>query len=43
VFEDFLGKTFWDDLGQYFTPTPVINLMVGVEHMILGKEVSEDG
>jgi type I restriction enzyme M protein len=30
VFEDFLGKTFRDDLGQYFTPTPVINLMVGI-------------
>lgn len=30
VFEDFLGKTFRDDLGQYFTPTPVINLMVGM-------------
>jgi type I restriction enzyme M protein len=30
VFEDFLGKTFRDDLGQYFTPTPVINLMVGL-------------
>ena len=25
VFEDFLSKTFRDDLGQYFTPTPVIN------------------
>lgn len=24
VFEDFLSKTFRDDLGQYFTPTPVI-------------------
>ncbi|MBS9385533.1 MAG: hypothetical protein HEQ24_15485 [Dolichospermum sp. BR01] len=23
VFEDFLSKTFRDDLGQYFTPTPV--------------------
>ena len=30
VFEDFLGRTFRDDLGQYFTPTPVINLMVGL-------------
>jgi type I restriction enzyme M protein len=30
VFEDFLGKTFRDDLGQYFTPTPLINLMVGI-------------
>ena len=30
VFEDFLSKTFRDDLGQYFTPTPVINLMVGI-------------
>lgn len=30
VFEDFLSKTFRDDLGQYFTPTPVINLMVGL-------------
>lgn len=30
VFEDFLGKTFRDDLGQYFTPTPVISLMVGI-------------
>ena len=30
VFEDFLGKTFRDDLGQYFTPTPVINLIVGI-------------
>ncbi len=30
VFEDFLGKTFRDDLGQYFTPTPVINLMTGI-------------
>ena len=30
VFEDFLSKTFRDDLGQYFTPTPIINLMVGV-------------
>lgn len=30
VFEDFLGKTFRDDLGQHFTPTPVINLMVGI-------------
>ena len=30
VFEDFLSKTFRDDLGQYFTPTPVINLMVGM-------------
>ena len=30
VFENFLGKTFRDDLGQYFTPTPVINLMVGI-------------
>ena len=30
VFEDFLGKTFRDDLGQYFTPTPIINLMVGI-------------
>ncbi len=30
VFEDFLGKTFRDDLGQYFTPSPVINLMVGI-------------
>jgi type I restriction enzyme M protein len=30
VFEDFLGKTFRDDLGQYFTPTPVINLMAGI-------------
>lgn len=30
VFEDFLGKTFRDDLGQYFTPAPVINLMVGI-------------
>ena len=30
VFEDFLGKTFRDDLGQYFTPTPVINLMIGI-------------
>lgn len=30
VFEEFLGKTFRDDLGQYFTPTPVINLMVGL-------------
>lgn len=30
VFEDFLSETFRDDLGQYFTPTPVINLMVGI-------------
>ncbi len=30
VFEDFLSRTFRDDLGQYFTPTPVINLMVGI-------------
>lgn len=30
VFEEFLGKTFRDNLGQYFTPTPVINLMVGI-------------
>ncbi|MEA5620832.1 N-6 DNA methylase [Cronbergia sp. UHCC 0137] len=30
VFEDFLSKTFRDDLGQYFTPTPVVNLMVGI-------------
>jgi type I restriction enzyme M protein len=30
VFEDFLGKTFRDDLGQYFTPTPIINLIVGI-------------
>lgn len=30
VFEDFLGKTFRDDLGQYFTPAPVINLRVGI-------------
>ncbi len=30
VFEDFLSKTFRDDLGQYFTPTPIINLMVGI-------------
>jgi type I restriction enzyme M protein len=30
VFEDFLSKTFRDDLGQYFTPTPVINLIVGI-------------
>ncbi len=27
AFEDFLSKTFRDDLGQYFTPTPVINLV----------------
>ncbi|MEH2296737.1 N-6 DNA methylase [Nostoc sp.] len=30
VFEDFLSKTFRDHLGQYSTPTPVINLMVGI-------------
>ncbi len=30
VFEDFLSKTFRDDLGQYFTPRPIINLMVGI-------------
>jgi type I restriction enzyme M protein len=30
VFEDFLSRTFRDDLGQYFTPTPIINLMVGL-------------
>lgn len=30
VFEDFLGKTFRDDLGQYFTPTPVVNLMTEI-------------
>jgi len=30
VFEDFLSQTFRDDLGQYFTPTPIINLMVGM-------------
>jgi type I restriction enzyme M protein len=30
VFEDFLSQTFRDDLGQFFTPTPVIQLMVGM-------------
>ncbi len=30
VFEDFLEKTFRNNLRQYFTPTPVINLMVGI-------------
>jgi type I restriction enzyme M protein len=30
VFEDFLSQTFRDDLGQYFTPTPIIHLMVGM-------------
>jgi len=28
IFEDFLGRTFRNDLGQYFTPTEVIELMI---------------
>lgn len=30
VFEDFLSTTFRDDLGQYFTPTPVVDLLIGI-------------
>ncbi|MFW9994537.1 MAG: N-6 DNA methylase [Candidatus Odinarchaeota archaeon] len=30
VFEDFLGNTFRDDLGQFFTPTEVIDLIVRI-------------
>ncbi len=30
VFEDFLSQTFRDDLGQFFTPTPIIHLMIGM-------------
>jgi type I restriction enzyme M protein len=40
AFEEFLGATFRHDLGQYFTPEPVVRLMVGlldpgVDDMIL--------
>lgn len=40
AFENFLGATFRYGLGQYFTPNPVVRLMVGVldpqpEHLIL--------
>ncbi len=30
AFQTFLGNTFRGNLGQYFTPEPVVNLMVGV-------------
>lgn len=30
AFEEFLGTTFRHDLGQYFTPEPVVRLMVGL-------------
>jgi type I restriction enzyme M protein len=30
AFEEFLGATFRHDLGQYFTPEPVVRLMVGL-------------
>jgi type I restriction enzyme M protein len=30
AFEQFLGTTFRHDLGQYFTPEPVVRLMVGL-------------
>ncbi len=30
IFEDFLGRTFRDDLGQFFTPTEVIDIIVRI-------------
>jgi type I restriction enzyme M protein len=30
AFERFLGSTFRGALGQYFTPEPVVNLMIGI-------------
>ncbi|MGL4503649.1 MAG: HsdM family class I SAM-dependent methyltransferase, partial [Planktothrix sp.] len=41
VFEDFLSKTFRDDLGQYFTPTPIINLMVGLLQPTINEYIGD--